>query len=254
MMVLQAVAFAETDPRPVGNLTCPVMVGEPVDSTIWLEHEGRRVYFCCNRCVRQFRRDPLSYMANLAASEDTHATESSVVEGTIQHDHAATVQDGTRSDGDMHDHSQHDHQMSRLATWLGKLHPAMAHFPVALLIAATIAEAIRKLMGLMWLRDAARFCIWAGAAGAAIAVPLGWLNAGWNVSGDDTLMALHRWLGTAVLAWSAILVVLTETLRIRPGLGWQRVYMAALVVGALMVAFVGHLGGLMVFGTEYYQW
>lgn len=254
MMILQVVAFAETAPHPVGNSTCPVMEGEPVDSAISLDYEGRRVDFCCNRCVRQFRRDPLSYMAKLSASEDAHAPESSVPDSTTQHGHAPNVQHVTRSHGDMHDHSQHDHQMPRLATWLGKLHPVMTHFPVALLIAAAIAEFIRKVMGLLWLRDAARFCIWAGAVGAAIAVPLGWLNAGWNVSADDTLLALHRWLGTAVLVWSVVLVVLPEMIRIRPGLGWRRAYMAALVVGALLVAFVGHLGGLMVFGTEYYQW
>src|SRR5437867_4470445 len=38
------------------NEVCPVS-GEPVDKTKSLEFEGRKVYFCCEHCVEQYKKD-----------------------------------------------------------------------------------------------------------------------------------------------------------------------------------------------------
>jgi len=47
------------------NPTCPVMVGEPVDPTIYVDYEGKRVWFCCDSCVDDFNDDPTAYLALL---------------------------------------------------------------------------------------------------------------------------------------------------------------------------------------------
>jgi uncharacterized membrane protein len=47
------------DPLPPGaNPTCPIMKGEKVDPAIFVESEGRRVYFCCTKCRTRFQSQP----------------------------------------------------------------------------------------------------------------------------------------------------------------------------------------------------
>lgn len=48
------------------NTICPVMEDEPVDPAFFVEHEGRRVYFCCDLCIRRFKANPGRYAAELA--------------------------------------------------------------------------------------------------------------------------------------------------------------------------------------------
>ena len=64
---------------------CPVMEGMPVDRSIYADHDGKRVYFCCAGCIGAFQDDPERYMEKL---EELHADD---------HDH------------DGHDHHDHDH-------------------------------------------------------------------------------------------------------------------------------------------------
>jgi len=43
---------------------CPVM-GDPIDPDVFVEHEGRKVYFCCEACVEKFEKDPAKYLSKL---------------------------------------------------------------------------------------------------------------------------------------------------------------------------------------------
>lgn len=43
---------------------CPVM-GSPVNKEIYVDHNGKRVYFCCAACVETFRKDPDIYLEKL---------------------------------------------------------------------------------------------------------------------------------------------------------------------------------------------
>jgi hypothetical protein len=82
----------------------------------------------------------------------------------------------------------------RLLRWLGKFHILVAHFPIALIIAAALGE-----LGCLWRRvrgpgSAIRFGVLCGAAGAAAAAALGWLHAEFGGYGADApeFLALHR--------------------------------------------------------------
>lgn len=44
--------------------TCPVM-GNPIDKDIFVEYQGKKVYFCCQACVAKFNADPAKYIAKL---------------------------------------------------------------------------------------------------------------------------------------------------------------------------------------------
>ena len=58
--------------------TCPVM-GGAINKAIFVDHNGRRVYFCCAACVDAFKKDPQKYLAKvdaeLAGSREAAATE-----------------------------------------------------------------------------------------------------------------------------------------------------------------------------------
>ena len=41
--------------------TCPIE-GLPVNSNIYAEYKGKKVYFCCEECKEQFEQDPEKYL------------------------------------------------------------------------------------------------------------------------------------------------------------------------------------------------
>lgn len=44
--------------------TCPIM-GNPINKEIFVEYQGKKVYFCCNGCSEKFLADPEKYVAKL---------------------------------------------------------------------------------------------------------------------------------------------------------------------------------------------
>jgi len=47
---------------------CPVM-GRKINPSIYTDYNGRRVYFCCQGCVRAFKKNPEKYLKKLDAGE-----------------------------------------------------------------------------------------------------------------------------------------------------------------------------------------
>ncbi len=43
---------------------CPVM-GRKIDKKIYTDYKGRRVYFCCQGCVKAFKKNPEKYLKRL---------------------------------------------------------------------------------------------------------------------------------------------------------------------------------------------
>ncbi len=54
--------MVKTDPGT--QKTCPVMGGDIVKS-IYADHEGKRVYFCCPGCIGTFKKNPEKYLGIL---------------------------------------------------------------------------------------------------------------------------------------------------------------------------------------------
>jgi YHS domain-containing protein len=44
--------------------TCPVM-GRPIQKDVFVDHEGKRIYFCCPPCKDDFLKDPAKYLKKL---------------------------------------------------------------------------------------------------------------------------------------------------------------------------------------------
>ena len=49
----------------IEQTTCPVMDGNKIDKNVFIEYEGKKVYFCCPDCIEKFKADPEKYIAKL---------------------------------------------------------------------------------------------------------------------------------------------------------------------------------------------
>jgi YHS domain-containing protein len=47
--------------------TCPVS-GESIDKGVHLDFQGQRIYFCCPKCVAEFKQDPEKYFDKIASA------------------------------------------------------------------------------------------------------------------------------------------------------------------------------------------
>ncbi len=62
----QAEPAEKTAVSAKAQTTCPVMGGK-IDKTFYADHEGKRVYFCCEMCIATFKADPGKYIKKLEA-------------------------------------------------------------------------------------------------------------------------------------------------------------------------------------------
>jgi uncharacterized membrane protein len=133
---------------------------------------------------------------------------------------------------------------------LGRFHVILVHFPIALLIAAAAAEVRSAWQGRTAPAAVVHFCVVLGAGGAITTAALGWLHATSGVgAGMPATLALHRWLGTAT-AVSAMIAVVLSARDERRGVRSQS-FRVALIIAAFLVGLTGHLGGSLVFGSNF---
>jgi uncharacterized membrane protein len=137
----------------------------------------------------------------------------------------------------------------RLLDWLGRLHPMVVHFPIAVVPAALFTAIVGRRRAAF---DApVRFLVVAGGILAPIAALLGWFDAGLAVAADDGLLRPHRWLGTAIglLAAGFALWAWRKPERVR---GNAMIFGLAVITAAIIVQ--GWFGGAMVHGIDHMNW
>ncbi len=137
------------------------------------------------------------------------------------------------------------------------LHPLAVHFPVALLMAAAPVAVVWAWRRTAFWRGALAALLVLGALGAGAAYATGGAMAEQSegVPIVDLFVAQHARLGAWTLGVSlaAALAVLTlaaweaRGLRLPTPLRWAAVGLA--LAAALLAAWTGHLGGLMVWGV-----
>ena len=133
---------------------------------------------------------------------------------------------------------------------LGRFHILIVHFPIGLLIAAVVAELWSAWRGDRMPAAAVRFCVSLGAAGAVVAMALGWLHAahGYGASMPQVL-SLHAWSGTFAAAWGVGTAWFSEWEHRRGARSqWFRAW---LIAGAAIVAIASHFGGALVHGEDF---
>lgn len=218
--------------------TCPVMVSNPVDDSLYIDYQGERIFFCCKPCVEAFTESPEKYLGNVPQLET-----------------ALTAHD----QGGSHDHAT-DHAASvkspRLVSFFGKFHPVAVHLPIALFLVAALAELLFLFTGVPLFRSAARFNLLAAVPAAAISILLG-LAAAQGADyphGYAQAFSLHRTLGFASLGLGLVATVSSERIARNQNTIYLNIYRISLLLSALAVGATGHFGGLLVYGLNHFSW
>ena len=73
ILALALTAFAAgglwaADPKP--QTTCPVLAGT-IDRNIYVDYQGKRIYFCCKGCDEEFKKNPEKYLKKLQEAGET---------------------------------------------------------------------------------------------------------------------------------------------------------------------------------------
>ncbi|EMD83362.1 hypothetical protein C725_1263 [Pacificimonas flava] len=133
--------------------------------------------------------------------------------------------------------------------FLGALHPAFVHFPIAFLLAAALAEGLLFLNPSTGLGTTVRFLTWTGAGGGVLAAFLGWFAGGFRLSDRSDLLGMHRWNGTGIAIGGLILVAqLPKGQNITASRKWFRLLLA-LIAGLLL--WQGYMGGELAMGPDH---
>jgi uncharacterized membrane protein len=134
--------------------------------------------------------------------------------------------------------------------FIGRLHPVLIHFPIALVIVAVAAEtAATATVDHRW-RTVAIANVRAGAAFALVAAIAGWSLA--QAPGTETtrLLEWHRWLGTFASGLSVAAAVAASRSD-GPAVADRWLFRIVLVLAGALVAVTGHLGGVLVWGADF---
>jgi YHS domain-containing protein len=49
----------------VEQTMCPIMDGNKIDKNVFVEYQGKKVYFCCAECKGKFEAEPEKYISKL---------------------------------------------------------------------------------------------------------------------------------------------------------------------------------------------
>ena len=132
---------------------------------------------------------------------------------------------------------------------IGRLHPLLIHFPIALVIAAAGAEAVAIATHDARWRVGALVNIRAGAVFAVLAAVTGWRLASAAAMDPTPELEWHRWLGT-ITAGVAVAAAVAVSGAERPRWAlWT--YRIALAGAGALVAIAGHLGAVLVWGAGF---
>jgi uncharacterized membrane protein len=133
---------------------------------------------------------------------------------------------------------------------VGRLHPLLIHFPIALVLSGFAAEAVAMLTGRPAWRRLAVASVRSAAVLAALAAYAGWRLAGDPIVDPTPLLEWHRWL--AVLGTAAAVVAALASSRLDADSRTVRwVYRISLLVAAALVGVAAHLGGMLVWGANF---
>jgi uncharacterized membrane protein len=137
-----------------------------------------------------------------------------------------------------------------LWTFLGRLHPLIVHFPIALLIIALVLEFLTLNRKRQELRHGINFLLIIGSASALAAVAFGLLLKAQDDYGGSVL-TIHQWSGIATAILSVVTVAL-HRLFIRDGkVQILKYYRALLVFTVVSVTIAGHYGASLTHGSDF---
>ena len=160
-------------------------------------------------------------------------------------DHASMMADGAMSDAAPKPMPQ------RLFSWLGRMHPAAVHFPIALFIVAGFLEIAAVTLRRPVLTEGTRVLVALAAISALVAVAFGWLSMGLPKPTEDLTHTWHRWLGTSIAALGLLTWWAKEHWVRRPGRARELIFAAVLTTTVGVILVNAYLGGALTHGMEH---
>jgi uncharacterized membrane protein len=155
--------------------------------------------------------------------------------------------------------SQSKGVLARLCGFIGYFHPAVVHFPIALLMFGGASAGLSFLTGGRAVYVAFYCLVW-GTLFSIVASVMGWCFAaekGYpNWSAVPTAQSLeaasavfrHRWLGVFTTVVSVLSLAVALLAMRFPRSKLKHLWRFGLMVAALLVSIVGHQGGELVYG------
>ena len=137
-----------------------------------------------------------------------------------------------------------------LWNFLGRLHPLVVHFPIALLIVALILELFTLNKKNQELRAGINLLLIFGALGATISVAFGLLLKTQDEY-SGSLITIHQWSGIATAILAAATVTLHVYIISQNKRGLLKSYRAVLIFTVLNVAVAGHYGAALTHGADF---
>ncbi len=222
---------------------CPVTPEELAESDVSTEYKGETIYFCCKSCVRDFNKDPESYLGSQEVEAHSHGGD----DHTVADENPSDAGHSEMSEA-AHDHSAHEETTNPFIALMGKLHVVVIHFPIALIPFAALLQMGWVFTRKQELRKMASLAYCSGTLAAFFAAAMGWVAA--SQSSYPSLastLEYHRWLGTslALLAVAGSFVVI----RNRSSFFATTIYLAL----ALLVLVTAHFGGSLIYGPGYFM-
>ena len=62
ILAFAAAAFAAGETKT--QTVCPVLAGN-VDKKVYVDYQGKRIYFCCKGCDAEFKKDPEKFLKKM---------------------------------------------------------------------------------------------------------------------------------------------------------------------------------------------
>ena len=245
--VLASVAGAQHDgaqQTAAVQTTCPVMTDKKIVSTINTTYDGKKVYFCCLKCKSAFQKDPQKYLQLLpqfAVIQEAPSTLELIDDdrGDREHDEGNEIA------------TAEPHELPKLVRYIGRFHPVAVHFPIALIMAAVLAEFLGLLSKKSFFLGAARYSIFIAAIAAVVATAMGLVE---GAGGTSQPLNIHRWQGILACMLAIISAVLCEISHRRSSAAARLAYRVILCLSAIVIALTGYTGGDLVYGSGHFAW
>lgn len=142
---------------------------------------------------------PVYAAASVSASAESGVLAAAAGESAPAPDDMPVTEMAWPTEGDMPmSHDKPKTFLGRLLAWLGMWHPAVIHFPIALVLTVGLLEAAAALRRQPLYAASNRLLLCIATVGAFAAAPLGWASAGLPAADEESGLAIHRWLGTAL--------------------------------------------------------
>lgn len=141
--------------------------------------------------------------------------------------------------------------------FFGQFHPVLVHFPVALLIVASFCKLLYIWRPREVFLQVMTFNLHLGALSAIVATFCGWCLAKTEGVTPDLVGTLfwHRWLGTAtsVIALLMLLLFYWRKQSANNEVSGRWFFRLGLLALAVFVGATGHLGGALVYGSDWFN-